>query len=388
MQPCARISEPVHLFISCASVPEDAALLAKLEVHLKPLESSGRIEVWHEGRVRGGGEPAAEARARLEAADIVVLMVSPALLASDRHLHEEAARALARRAAGEVVVVPVPIRHCDWGWTEFGGLAPLPKDGLPVHAWPDRDQAWTQVVGGLRGVADGVVQRRGGGGSQRPRAAGLPPIERCIGRDAVVASLAAALSHEPPGRALLLGAAGIGKSTVSLAVLHRPEVVAHFGERRFFVRLDAAPDAASAAAALADALRVAPGPDLRQRTLSFLAAEPAVLVLDNLETPWNSDEQAGTEALLAELAAIPRLALVASVRGAGRPGRVAWSSPVELWPLGPAEAEAMFCAIAGEEHRGKPALSALLSLQDGVPLAIELLAHAAQGNDISNLKEE
>ncbi|WP_441286589.1 tetratricopeptide repeat protein [Sorangium sp. KYC3313] len=67
---------------------------------------------------------------------------------------------------------------------------------------------------------------------------------------------------------------------------------------------------------------------------------------------------------------------------------MAWSSPIELWPLGPAETEAMFCAIAGEEHRGKPALSTLLSLQEGVPLAIELLAHAAQGNDLVNLKEE
>ncbi|XXX91117.1 tetratricopeptide repeat protein [Sorangium sp. So ce145] len=379
------MAKPVRLFIS--SVAEDAASRAELEAHLKPLARQRLIEVWHEGKVDPGGQPAAQVHAQLEAAELVVLLVTPAFIASDRHMHEEAARALARRTAGEVDVVPVLVRDCAWDWTEFGKLAPLPKEE-PIGGAPDRDRAWTEVARGLRRVVDGVMARRAAAGGQRSLAAGLPPEERCIGRDAVVDSLAAALSRDRPGRALLLGAAGIGKSTVSLAVLHRPEVVARFGERRFFVRLDAAPDAASAAAALADALRVAPGPDLRQRALSSLTAGPAILALDNLETPWNGDDQAETEALLAELAAMPQLALVASVRGAGRPGRVAWSSPVELWPLGHAEAEAMFCAIAGEEHRGKPALSALLSLQEGVPLAIDLLAHSAQGNDLVNLKEE
>ncbi|WP_234023865.1 tetratricopeptide repeat protein [Sorangium cellulosum] len=164
--------------------------------------------------------------------------------------------------------------------------------------------------------------------------------------------------------------------------------MARFGERRFFVRLDAATDAESAAVAVAGALRIDPGPELWQRALSLLAAAPAVLALDNLETPWHGDDQAGTEALLAELAAVPQLALVASVRGAGRPGRVGWTAPIELEPLGPIESEAVFCAIAGEEHRGKPELSELLPLQQGVPLAIELLAYSAQGNPLTNLKEE
>ncbi|WP_437616088.1 tetratricopeptide repeat protein [Sorangium sp. So ce834] len=380
------MSDPVRLFISAA--PKDAALRDELDVCLKPHERIGRIDVWHEGRVGAGEESAAEARARLEAADIVALLVSPDLLASDRHHHEEAARALARSAAGEVVVVPVPVRHCDWSWTGFGRLKPLPAGGRAVNAWPDRDEPWNEVTRGLLEFAEQVTRRRAAGGGPRPGAAGLPDVGRCIGRDAVVEALAAAVSRDPPGRVLLLGAAGIGKSTVSRAVLHRPEVVARFGERRFFVALDAAPDAASAAVALADALRVPPGPELRQRALSLLAAGPAVLALDNLETPWDGGDQAGTEALLAELAAMPQLALMASVRGAGRPGRVAWSAPVELRPLGPAEAEEMFCAIAGEEHRGEPALAELLSLQEGVPLAIDLLASAAQGNDLVNLREE
>jgi nucleoside phosphorylase len=45
---------------------------------------------------------------------------------------------------------------------------------------------------------------------------------------------------------------------------------------------------------------------------AFLAGAPGVLALDNLETPWEGDRE-GTDALLAELAGIPGLVLVASV---------------------------------------------------------------------------
>jgi hypothetical protein len=251
----------------------------------------------------------------------VVLLISARFLASNRHFNEEAGRALARRAAGRAEVVPVPVRHCDTEfWLEVRALAPLPEEGWqrPVTTWPDRDQAWTEAAAGLRGVVKRLSARRDAGGGGHLVMPSLPAVERCIGRDAVVGALAAEATREPPGRALLLGAAGIGKSTVSLAVLHRPEVVARFGERRFFVRLDAAPDAESAAVALAGALQVAPGPDLRRRALLLLAEGPAVLALDNLETPWDGPDQAGTEALLAELAAVPGLSLVASVRGAVR----------------------------------------------------------------------
>jgi tetratricopeptide (TPR) repeat protein len=210
---------------------------------------------------------------------------------------------------------------------------------------------------------------------------------QCIGRTPLVDGLVTMLVGERPARVPILGPAGIGKSTVSLAALHRREVAARYGDRRYFVRLDAATSAEAAWVALATALRLPPGPELDARALAALAQGPAVIVLDNLETPWDGDG-VGTEALLGELAALPAFGLVASVRGAAQPCGVAWSTPVRVKPLGAAEAIAVFCGIAGDEHRRDAALGALLEKQAGVPLAITLLAHAAQGNDLANLAEE
>ncbi|WP_437932984.1 tetratricopeptide repeat protein [Sorangium sp. So ce341] len=213
----------------------------------------------------------------------------------------------------------------------------------------------------------------------------LPALERCIGRDAAVDELAAAVSREPPTYTLVVGAPGIGKSTALLAALHRPEVAARFGERRFLAPLDAATDAESAVAALAAALEIAPGPDLRERALLHLAERPAALALDDIDTAWNSINMAEVELLFTQLARVPGLSLVAAVRGFLRPRHVAWSRTVEIHPLDPAHAEEMFCSIAGEEHRGKPELPALLSQLSGIPLAIALLARSARGADLPAL---
>jgi hypothetical protein len=62
-------------------------------------------------------------------------------------------------------------------------------------------------------------------------------------------------------------------------------------------------------------------PDVVTRVCAALGRAPSVLVLDNLETPWEAD-RAGTEALLRRLCALADLSLVVSLRGAVSPGRV------------------------------------------------------------------
>ena len=59
--------------------------------------------------------------------------------------------------------------------------------------------------------------------------------------------------------------------------------------------------------------------------LAGLAGAPAVVALDNAETPWEADTLA-TEDLLARVAQTPGVALVASLRGAERPSGPSWIS--------------------------------------------------------------
>jgi hypothetical protein len=109
-----------------------------------------------------------------------------------------------------------------------------------------------------------------------------------------------------------------------------------------------------------------------------LESAPAVLALDNAETPWDSDTVLGEE-LMAQLAAVSDLALVASIRGEQRPLGPAWREALHGGPLALPDAQEAFLTISGERFRNDPALDALLEAVDCLPLAVVLLAYQAEG---------
>jgi nucleoside phosphorylase/tetratricopeptide (TPR) repeat protein len=220
-----------------------------------------------------------------------------------------------------------------------------------------------------------------------PPTAALPrKPQRFFGRDAVAEQVTAAVLRAPTPAIVLLGPGGIGKSTLTLEVLQREEVAARFGARRWFVRLDAAPTAEAAVGLVMAALGLTPHGRPLAEVRAFLAGAPGVLALDNLETPWEGDREP-TDAMLGELAGISGVVLVASVRGAERPAGVAWGETVVVEPLAEKPAVHLFCDI-WRGRRDDPALAGLLARLEGVPLAITLLAHVAEGASLSGVVQE
>ncbi len=186
----------------------------------------------------------------------------------------------------------------------------------------------------------------------------------------------------PPQPVAVLGAPGIGKSTICLAALHEPQVAERFGDRRWFVRCDGATSAAALLSGLAAELGVTgdgPG-SATGRVCATLEAGLGVVVLDNFETPWTADPLP-TEELLRAIAAIPQAALVVSSRGAGRPAGLRWRDFAMVSPLALGDARQLFAAVAGAGLAADPRLDELLGELDGVPLAVELMGYAAQGHD-------
>ncbi len=218
------------------------------------------------------------------------------------------------------------------------------------------------------------------------RGADLPAAPDLVGRDDEVADLVAAWLAVPPEPVAVLGPPGIGKSSICLAALHDPRVAARFGDRRWFVRCDGAASAEALLSGLAADLRViGDGPDdLAARVRSAIAAGPAVIVLDNFETPWSADPLA-TEELLRTVAGIAGAGVAISSRGAGRPAGVRWRDFTMVSPLPLADARRLFLNVAGPGPAGDPGLDALLSELDGVPLAVELLGYAAQGQPMDQV---
>jgi tetratricopeptide (TPR) repeat protein len=209
-------------------------------------------------------------------------------------------------------------------------------------------------------------------------AAALPPAPVCFGRDAEIEDVVATLLADAPEPLSILGPAGIGKSTITLVALNDPRVAGRYGARRFFIRCDAVRTREAFAAALAGALGLPLGPQVEAAVTTELASAPVALAVDNAETPWEADTLR-VEELLARLAAVPGLALVASLRGASRPVGVRWRQPIQPPSLPLPDARNVFLAIAGDQFADDPDLDRLLRALDGVPLAIALMANTAEG---------
>ncbi|HEY1346660.1 MAG TPA: tetratricopeptide repeat protein [Streptosporangiaceae bacterium] len=212
---------------------------------------------------------------------------------------------------------------------------------------------------------------------------GLPVRPDLVGRDGEVAALVQAWLATPPEPVAVLGAPGIGKSTICLAALHDGKVAERFAERRWFIRCDGATSAAALLSGLAAELGVtgdgAPG-SVTDRVVAVLGAGLGVVVLDNFETPWTADPLL-VEELLRTIAAVPHVGLAVSSRGTGRPAGLRWRDFAMISPLPLADARRLFLAIAGAGLAADSRLDGLLGELDGVALAVELMAYAAQGQD-------
>lgn len=125
---------------------KDEALRDQLESHLALLKNQGLIQAWYDRRIVAGDVVDDAIFSQLDAADIILLLVSSDFISSQYCYSQEMMRAMERHEAGEARVIPVILRHCVWQGAPFGKLLAAPRDGRPVTAWPDRDEALADVA--------------------------------------------------------------------------------------------------------------------------------------------------------------------------------------------------------------------------------------------------
>lgn len=138
---------PLKLFINYAH--EDKQWRAKLAPNLALLEREGLIEVWCDLQIKPGEKWDNEIKYRLEEAGVYLFLMSTDLLVSDYVQETELPIARKRAEENKARLVPVVVRTC--GWKRYvGDIQALPKGGMPVKDWRDKDQACFDVEEGLR----------------------------------------------------------------------------------------------------------------------------------------------------------------------------------------------------------------------------------------------
>ncbi|MCG8363677.1 MAG: TIR domain-containing protein, partial [Pseudanabaenales cyanobacterium] len=210
----------IQVFVSYAR--QDEALREELANHLSALKRNREIASWDNSCIEPGEEAEEQISRNLASAQIILLLVSSDYLASDELWRLEVEQAIARHQAGTAQVVPIILRPCYWQEnTPFEGIAPLPKDSKPITRWEDQDEAFLDVVEGIRQAIKHLQQQSNFQPEESPYQ-GLEAFTRdkakfFYGRQDIVDQLMKKLAET--NFVPLIGISGIGKSSVVLAGL-------------------------------------------------------------------------------------------------------------------------------------------------------------------------
>ncbi|KAJ7822166.1 P-loop containing nucleoside triphosphate hydrolase protein, partial [Mycena olivaceomarginata] len=206
------------------------------------------------------------------------------------------------------------------------------------------------------------------------------------GRESELSEILQLFSHTTPIMAIL-GAGGMGKTSLAKSVVHHSEIAARYAQHRFFVVCDTTANKMELAGLIGAHLGLKPGNDLTRAVIKqFSAGPPCLLILDNLETVWEPREsREDVEEFLSLLTDVGHLALMITMRGTERPAKVKWTRPFlpPLEPLDQAAARQTFVDIA--DWHEPEVVDEVLSLTGHMPLAINLLASLARSEGCSSL---
>ncbi|HAC63519.1 MAG TPA: hypothetical protein DCF68_08250 [Cyanothece sp. UBA12306] len=150
--------QSVKLFISYSH--RDEELRHQLDKHLASLKRQNVIDSWHDRKIEAGMEWAKQIDDNLNNADIVLLLISPDFIFSNYCSEIEMEQAIKKHEAGETIVVPIILEPCDWMWLPVSKYQAFPKNAKPITTWINTNEAFLDVIQGIRTVAQRLFEQR------------------------------------------------------------------------------------------------------------------------------------------------------------------------------------------------------------------------------------
>jgi len=130
-----------------------------LAKHLVVLERQNVVRIFYDKNLSGGEEWGPALKDKLQESDIVLFLISADSLASD-NVFKEIELALRLNESRAVLIIPVILRPCDWTSSPLGRFQGLPTHGRAVTTWPDQDEAFQDIVRGIRTAIREVAGKR------------------------------------------------------------------------------------------------------------------------------------------------------------------------------------------------------------------------------------
>jgi hypothetical protein len=91
---------------------KDAKWMDRLQVHLKPLERKGVIDLWADTKIAAGARWREEIQAAIESATVAIVLVSADFIASDFISEHELPQILSRAESGGTTILPIIVGPC------------------------------------------------------------------------------------------------------------------------------------------------------------------------------------------------------------------------------------------------------------------------------------
>ena len=216
-------TQVTRIFTSCAE--EDIAFLHELDRQLSGLKREGLVECYNRYGISPGIQWREKAKEHLNAADLILLLVSPSFVASDYCYGEDAVSAMALHNRGKTRVIPIIVRPIEWERLIFGGLESLPE-GEAVSMRANKDEAFSNIVKGVKKVIDELRLKPPPPSENRPLPFWNVPYWRNLfftGRQDVLADLQSTFSSPQTSLQVqaLSGLAGVGKTQLAVEYSYR-----------------------------------------------------------------------------------------------------------------------------------------------------------------------